>query len=83
MSERHPHFDPLRAPTKRARVVLLLTGPLLWLLSLVIVAVAIGRTDLIAWGLGFAAASFLFGIVLLPFVRAHRVREEDASAADR
>jgi hypothetical protein len=81
MSESHPHFDPLRAPTKRARTVLLLTGPLLWIAALVVVAYAAGQTDLIRFGIGIAVASFLFGLLLLPFVRAHRLREEDEAEA--
>jgi hypothetical protein len=81
VNQSHPRFDPLRAPTKRARALLLLTGPLLWVAALVVVAYAAGQTDLIRVGIGIAVGAFLVGLLVLPFARAHRLREEDEPAS--
>ena len=64
-------------------MVLLLTGPLLWIAALVVVAFAAGQTDLIRVGIGIAVVAFLVGLLVLPFARAHRLREENEPASRR
>jgi hypothetical protein len=76
MSEYHSHFDPLRPPTRRGYAVVLLAGPVLWIIGFSVVAWAADRTELIWMGLTIAAAAFVIGLVYLLLMRAERLREE-------
>jgi hypothetical protein len=76
MSELHPEFQPLRAPTRAGRVAVLLAGPLLWVVVLEIVAIVAGQTDLIWIGILIAAGAFLVGLVFLLFMRSQRLKQE-------
>ncbi len=82
-SETRARFRPLRPPTRAGRVAVLLAGPLLWLVALVILAIAMGETDLVLVGLVIAGGSFLLGIVFLLFARAWRLKEEKEPAPRR
>ena len=83
MSELHPHFRPLRQPSSATRLVLLLAGPLLWLVALVLWAVVAKATEFILYGLVIAGGSFLLGSAILLATRAHRLREEGKPAPGR
>ena len=72
MSSDVGRFDPLRPPTTRRKIWLLVAGPLVWVVALDAIAVVIHRTDLIAIGLAIAAASAALGVVLL--IPARRAR---------
>ena len=76
-------FDPLRPPSGRRKLWLLVLGPLVWVVALAIVAVTIHRTDLIGLGLLFAAASFVLGLALLIPARRRRMQEEREGAPGR
>jgi len=76
-------FDPLRPPSGRRKLWLLVLGPLVWVVALAIMAVAIHRTDLIGLGLLFAAASFVLGLALLIPARRRRLQEEREGAPGR
>jgi hypothetical protein len=76
MSEYHSHFEALRRPTRIDRIVVLLAGPVLWVVAFAAVAWASGHTDLIWKGVAVAAASFAIGSVALLIMRAGRLREE-------
>ena len=76
MSDHRARFRPLRPPTKLGRLVVLLAGPVLWLVALVIIAWVEDKTDLIWLGLLVAAAAFLLGLVFLLVMRSQRLREE-------
>ena len=76
MSDHRARFRPLRPPTKLGRLVVLLAGPILWLVAFVIVAWAEDGTDLIWLGLSSAAASFVLGLVFLLVMRSQRLRAE-------
>jgi hypothetical protein len=73
-------FDPLRPPTTRRKVWLLIGGPLVWVLALDVIALVIHRTDLIALGLVIAGAAGALGALLLVPARRARIRREDAGA---
>jgi hypothetical protein len=73
-------FDPLRPPSRRRKVWLLLAGPLIWVVALEVVAVAIHRTDLIGLGLLIAGGSGVVGLVLFALGRRARLREEREGA---
>ncbi len=72
-----PHFSPYRRASKAwLRVSLFLLGPLLWLVSVVLVAIVVHRTDLILLGALIAVGSFLLALILLAIVRRRRIAEE-------
>jgi bacteriorhodopsin len=83
MSDLHAQFDPLRPPSTRGRAILMLAGPLLWLATLVIVAVVVHRTDLVRWGFFFAGCGFLLGLITLIPQHVYRQREERRSGPRR
>jgi threonine/homoserine/homoserine lactone efflux protein len=64
-------------------MVLLLAGPLLWLLVLVGLAVVAKTTDFILYGLVIAGVSFILGGAIHLAARAHRLREEQNPALRR
>lgn len=76
MSDHRARFRPLRPPTKLGRLVVLLAGPVLWLVALLFVAWVQDRTELIWLGLSVAAAAFVLGLVFLLVMRSQRLREE-------
>ena len=82
-SETRARFRPLRPPTRAGRVAVLLAGPVLWVATLAILGIAMGKTDLILLGLVIAGGSFLLGIVFLLFARAWRLKEEEKPAPRR
>ena len=65
---RPPSFEPLRPATRRWRTIVFLVGPLLWLASLMAVAVALRRVQAIEFALA----------VLIP-TRTRRLREEESA----
>lgn len=70
-------FKPLRRATRAMRAVLYITGPVLWVISLLVVDYVVrhGRSILIALiVLGF---SFLVSLAFLIPMRMRRVREEE------
>jgi membrane protein DedA with SNARE-associated domain len=60
-------------------VVVLLTGPLLWVAALVVVAYVLRHREAVEIALAVVAVSFLVAIVLLAAMRARRVREEESA----
>jgi hypothetical protein len=76
-------FDPLRPPSRRRQLWLLIAGPVVWVVALEVVAVVMHRTNLIGIGLVIAAASFLLGVLLLIPSRRRRLREEREGAPGR
>jgi hypothetical protein len=64
-------------------MVLLLAGPLLWLVFLVALAVVAKKTDFILYGLVIAGGSFLLGGAIHLAARARRLREEQNPAPRR
>src|SRR4051812_1391781 len=72
-----PDVDPFvpMGPTPRRRMVIRsLVGPLLWLIALVLVAVAGGRTDAIGFGALIALGSLVVSSIGLAALRAGRNR---------
>ena len=59
--------------------MLFLLGPLLWLVSLLVVAYVIGHDDAIGIALLVLTASFAVALVLLGWTRIARAREEGAA----
>jgi hypothetical protein len=57
-------------------VAAIVLGPVLWLVSLVVVAWLLSRTDLIELGLLITALSFVFAATVLSVLRLGRKREE-------
>jgi peptidoglycan/LPS O-acetylase OafA/YrhL len=69
-------FLPLRRASRAKRRVLLVAGPLLWLVALLVVAVVIHRTNAVEYALLVLAVSFAVALFLLGCMRAARAREE-------
>ncbi len=57
-------------------IAAIVLGPVLWLVSLVVVAWLLERTDLIELGLAITAGSFVFAATVLGVLRLGRKREE-------
>lgn len=76
MSDRRARFRPLRPPTTLGRIAVVLTGPILWIVGLVVIGWFADKTDLIWLGLEVAGAAFVLGLVFLLVMRAQRLREE-------
>jgi low temperature requirement protein LtrA len=69
-------FTPLRPGGARYRAVLVLAGPVLWLVGLIAVAYVASRGDEIALALEIAAASFCVALLLVVPARIRRVKRE-------
>jgi hypothetical protein len=81
MSEPPRRFSPLHRASREQRATLLfLVGPLLWLVSLVVLSVAVERADAVGIGLLFAGLSFIVTLAVLVPMRMRRVRDEDDAA---
>jgi hypothetical protein len=74
-------FEPLRPATRKRILLGLVIGPLLWLVSLVVVALVLHYTSAIELGLLVAAISAVVAAVALVLMRTGRVREEKRYAA--
>lgn len=84
MDEPAPRFTPHRTPSTRWWIGAVLAGPLLWVLSLAVVAVVRSQSRIIGIGLLIAAASFLLAIALfLPSRRMRLHEEREADGAGR
>jgi hypothetical protein len=77
MTEQRGSFTPhFRASRPKRRLLLLLVGPLLWLVALVVLGVAVRKMNVVEVGLIIAAGSFLAATLVLIPMRSQRVREE-------
>ena len=77
-----PRFQPLRPVTRSRLILAFVVGPLLWLVSIVVVAAVLRRTRAIEIGVLIATASFVVGLIVLSLLRAGRKRQESRYAAD-
>lgn len=74
-------FEPLR-PASRKRLLLgIVVGPLLWVVSLIVVAVVLHFTSAIELGLLVALISAVVSTIGLVLLRQGRVRQENRYAA--
>ena len=69
-------FLPLRRASRARRRILLIAGPLLWLVAPVAVALVIHRTDAVEYALLILAMSFGAALLLLGWMRVARARRE-------
>jgi uncharacterized membrane protein len=59
--------------------VVFIAGPLLWLLSLIVVAIVLKYAEAVEIGLAVVAVSLIVAVVLLVPMRVRRVREEECA----
>ena len=76
MSRAPDRFTPLRRASRARRRLLLLAGPLLWVVSLAVVDFVARTGDEVALGLLIAAASFCAAVAVLIPARWRRIKEE-------
>lgn len=69
-------FSPLRRASRAKRRATLIIGPLLWLASLVLVALVIHHGNSVEYALAVLAISFALALPVLGSMRALRAREE-------
>ena len=69
-------FRPLRRASRERRRALLILGPLLWLVSLVVVAFVVHHGDSVGYALLVLAASFALALPMLAWMRVVRTRVE-------
>ena len=69
-------FQAVLPARRRARALLLLSGPVLWVLALVVLAYVLDRGDAVQFALAVFLAAFAAGLLLLSFARAMRGRDE-------
>ncbi len=74
-----PTFEPLRPATRGWRAFVFLAGPLLWLISLIAVAVALSRLQAIEFALAVLTVSLLIAVAVLVPMRTRRLREEESA----
>jgi drug/metabolite transporter (DMT)-like permease len=77
------HFRPLRPAPRRKLIAALIVGPCLWVIALVLTALALHRTDAIEGALIVTGAAFVVAFVVLSVLRRSRRREERRYAAGR
>ena len=70
-------FEPLRPAPPGMRAFIFTAGPLLWVASLIAVAFVLDNQAAVEIALAIVAASFLVATLLLLFMRARRLREEE------
>ena len=70
-------FKPLRRATRAIRAVLYITGPILWLVSLLVVDYVVREGREIGIALVILGFSFLVVLAFLVPMRRRRVREEE------
>ena len=76
-------FEPRQQASRRALILGIAIGPLLWLIALLIVASLIKRTWVIELGIVVALISFLVALALLGVLRLLRRGQEIRYARDR
>ena len=76
-------FRPLRPAPRRKLIAAIVVGPFLWVIALVLTAIAIHRTDTVGIALLIAGASFALAFLVLAVLRRGRRREERRYAAGR
>jgi xanthine/uracil permease len=76
-------FRPLRPAPRRKLIAAIVVGPFLWVIALVLAAIAIHRTDAVGIALLIAGTSFAVAFLVLVVVRRGRRREERRYAAGR
>src|SRR5262249_41215726 len=74
-------FEPLRPASRRALVLGLVFGPVIWLVALIAVAATLRYNRAIELGLLVAVGSFLVSYFLLMLIGSARQRQEKRYAA--
>jgi hypothetical protein len=69
-------FHPLRRAPRARRRMVLIAGPMLWVVALLTVALVIHRTNAVEYALLVLAVSLSAALLLLGWMRAARAREE-------
>jgi hypothetical protein len=69
-------FRPLRPASGRKRIVVLVLGPIMWVVALMVSSWLLDRSNAIEFGLLIAAGSCVFAAVVLSLLRLGRLREE-------
>ena len=69
-------FEPLRPVSRVHRLVLVLFGPVTWVVAVVVLAFVLDQRDAVEYALAVLSVSFAVGLVLLGWTRFARAREE-------
>jgi multidrug efflux pump subunit AcrB len=77
VNEIPPQFTPVRPPPSRARIAVLLTGPLLWVGALAVVAAIVGQLEHAGVVTLITAVSVMAAIPVLLLGRARSLRAEE------
>lgn len=69
-------FEPLRAASRRRLIAGLILGPVIWLVTLMVVAYLLQNSWAIEAGILIALGSFVIGFGMLAILRQGRIRQE-------
>jgi hypothetical protein len=72
-------FTPLRSASRLGRILIFVAGPLLWLVSVVVVGLVVHRGGAVELGLAVTLIGFF--VSLLVSANAHRLRRRDEREA--
>ena len=75
-SESSDQFTPLRTASPGRRALVLVLGPLLWLVALVVVGAVVSRYRAVEFGLIVALIAFALSLVVSLVARRRRLHEE-------
>lgn len=74
-------FTPLRIASPGRRALVLVVGPLLWLLAVVVVGIVVHYRRAVELGLIVSLIAFVLSLVVSMIARQRRLREERAADA--
>jgi hypothetical protein len=80
-SELSSQFTPLRSAAPRTRALVLVFGPLLWLVAIVVVGIVLHWSRAVELGLIVTVIAFVFSLVASVAGGRRRLREERDAAA--
>jgi low temperature requirement protein LtrA len=71
-----PAFEPLQLAPRSRRVLVVLVGPVLWLIGIVVVGLVVQRRGSVQFGLEVTVIAFLVSLPICWLARLRRLREE-------
>jgi hypothetical protein len=71
-----PRFTPLQTVSRSRRVLVLVVGPLLWLVAIIVVGVVVDRDGVVEASLLVTVIAFVLGLALSVIARRRRLGEE-------
>lgn len=70
-------FEPLRPANRAGRAVVLISGPIIWLAALVVLAVVVNRANVVGIALLILIATLLVSVALLVPSRRRAIRDRE------